>query len=140
MIMTAWSEDYLIGVELIDNQHMDIMEKIEELASTDSPKLVAEVLLKYVGKHFDDEERIMRNIGYLGYHKHRRIHSSFRDRVVLMILRLDEPGMVDELVRYASSWIVNHIAHEDLLVGAAVREFTDSVFEGIDIDPKYLGE
>lgn len=133
-----WSSEFSIGVKLIDDEHREIIEVIDELVVSNNPAFVAEVLMRYIDQHFADEERIMRNIGYVHYEYHRDLHVQFASRVMGMIRRVDEPGMVDEIARFASAWISDHIASEDSLLAAAIKEFTDSVFDGISIDPKYI--
>ena len=136
----VWHDWYSMGVELIDDEHREILDQLDELVASENSAFAAQLLLGYVSKHFADEERVMANIGFKGLGRHKKLHDDFRVRVVEMVRRIDEPGMVDRLVKYSSDWIVAHIANEDVLIGVAVKEFVDSVFEGIGIDPKYLGE
>ena len=131
-------DDFRIGVSDIDDQHDEILQKIEELKTTDNPAAVARILLAYVGKHFDDEERVMQRIGYTGYKEHKQIHDNFRKKVVHIVAQIDKPGMLKKLQLYTSAWIVEHIQTEDAHLGRAIKEFTDTVFDGIPLDPKYL--
>lgn len=86
-----WKESYGIGVEIIDSQHKQLFEMVENLmrivnkqqeeVKSESIKAVA-FLKDYVVRHFADEEEYQISLNYEGYEKHKRIHEGFIETVL----------------------------------------------------------
>jgi len=79
-----WSTDLSIGVEIIDNQHMELFARINALVDaikqhTCKHKIrdVVRFLDDYIVLHFGEEEKMMLQSGYPGYAAHKAQHTKF---------------------------------------------------------------
>ena len=121
-----FTEEYMIGVELIDREHkalFDIIRRADSLVRTmaeednyDEIKKILGELKSYTITHFADEEEYMLSIHYEGYEVQKRAHEAF-------ITRLDEISMEDidedpqkymeSLIEFLLGWLINHILQAD---------------------------
>ena len=122
-----WKESYSIGIQSIDNQHKAMFALAEKLMSERlhpelfcSKEAVTEYidfLKRYAAKHFADEEKYMRAIGYTDYKKHRELHKMLTKSVLNYETELIEqdfsPLAVRKLWGFVASWLVYHIVYED---------------------------
>ncbi len=125
--MPEWSEKYAIGVESVDREHeglFSVISKIEEAVRVNkNTAWTAEqailYLQRYVVRHFEDEEALMRSVGYDGYERHKGIHDGMRERVLPRLqqrLAADgyTPETVEQLLRICKKWLARHILGHDL--------------------------
>lgn len=121
-----FSEEYLIGVEMIDREHKQLfalVERADRLVkdwsagdSFDEIKEILKELKDYTEVHFADEESYMRSIRYEGYEAQKRAHDAF-------IARLDEFELekiegnpreyMTSLIEFLLGWLINHILQVD---------------------------
>ncbi|MBU1022867.1 bacteriohemerythrin [bacterium] len=122
MTFFSWSDDYLVGVEKLDNQHRAIFDAINEfyneiqaLRVSGAAERALTVLLDYSEKHFVDEEEYMKREGYPELDAHRLEHQEFRDQIAKLIddASRDKPFSV-ALLRFFKTWIVEHILETDM--------------------------
>lgn len=127
--MQYWKEDYRIGVEEIDQQHMKLFEIAgrlydllkNELYSDKYDKIVKLVqeLKDYTIYHFKCEEEYQQKIGYKKYFTHKVDHDDF-------IAKINEVNMEDidenhdkylvEILEFVVNWIDEHILQKDKLI------------------------
>lgn len=121
-----WKESYGIGVEIIDSQHKQLFEMVENLmrivnkqqeeVKSESIKAVA-FLKDYVVRHFADEEEYQLSLNYEGYEKHKRIHEGFIETVLDFERRMVETdfslGVVKQFAGMLATWLIYHVARED---------------------------
>lgn len=125
--MPEWSEKYAIGVESVDREHeglFSVISKIEDaVRANKNTAWTAEqavlYLQRYVVRHFEDEEALMRSVGYDGYERHKGIHDGMRERVLPRLQqRLAADGYtaetVEQLLRICRKWLGRHILGHDL--------------------------
>ncbi len=78
-----WTNELSVGVEAIDNQHKELIHRLNtfyDSLSTDSQAKVMEMLAflsDYVVSHFRDEEALQVRYNYPGYVDHRKLHQAF---------------------------------------------------------------
>ena len=89
---SQWREEMATGNEDIDNQHKDLLRRIDELVEAAKAFRGAEeigkllwFLKRYVRKHFRDEEKLQLDCGYPDYTAHKAQHESF----ILEVKRLE---------------------------------------------------
>ena len=99
-----WTKDLSVGVESIDQQHKEIIKRINLLVdscATGSCKDEAHKLLNflhdYLGTHFDDEEALMRETEYPNYDSHIEHHKLFLEKMTAIEERLASEGPSSEL-------------------------------------------
>ena len=119
--LLTWLDDYLIGIDEVDQQHKYLFGLINETLQCDKTtklQLSLTRLYKYTREHFNAEEALMKDIGYSNYKEHQEQHN-------LLITKLNEkssdalrdPTKRDELDSFLVSWLVLHILGEDADIG-----------------------
>ena len=131
--MIKWSDDLSVGVNEIDNQHKELIDRVAGLLSAMSQgkgknevTQTLDFLAEYVVCHFNSEERIMKEHSYPGFVHHRQQHLFFTGKVKELKERLDREGPSSSLAiqaqRLLSDWLVNHISVIDSALGAFLSE------------------
>lgn len=117
-----WKEEYRIGVEMIDEQHHQLFDKIEHLleivksGSRESNKRecmeIIDFLVKYTIIHFDTEEKLQKERGYVSYEEHVKIHREFTNTVLAYKELLTNEFSSKTLKGFIGTllaWLVNHV-------------------------------
>ncbi|OGK04818.1 MAG: hypothetical protein A2W80_10315 [Candidatus Riflebacteria bacterium GWC2_50_8] len=126
-----WSEAYLIGCPKVDEQHKELIEKVDELelklenneaddeGFTDALMFVVD----YARNHFRDEENLMIATGYPDFEHHRTLHDRLVSHLTnfLMDMQQGKGGTFSELVSYMHVWINGHVLVEDIKFGKFFR-------------------
>lgn len=132
--MYEMKDEYLTGIEFIDNEHRRLFEiaeqtyqlKNEEFISDkyDQIKVLLEELKDYTRMHFAHEEEYMQSIGYKKLFTQKVQHQAFIDW--LEEQNLDEidtefenqDAVVDNILKYLTDWLVHHILETDKQIPA----------------------
>ena len=124
-----WSEKFNIGIDVIDNQHRQILdyinalEKIRATGAREQIKGVFDDLIDYTQSHFSFEENLLAQVNYQFLPSHRSIHELFVKRLKDYRQRFDNgESVVDDLHRLLSKWLIKHIQHDDQDYIDAVRD------------------
>mgnify|MGYP003459519852 FL=1 len=124
-----WSEKFNIGIDVIDNQHRQILdyinalEKIRATGAREQIKDVFDDLIDYTQSHFSFEENLLAQVNYQFLPSHRSIHELFVKRLKDYRQRFDNgESVADDLHRLLSKWLINHIQHDDQDYIDAVRD------------------
>ena len=124
-----WSEKFNLGIDVIDNQHRQILdyinalEKIRATGAREQIKDVFDDLIDYTQSHFSFEENLLAQVNYQFLPSHRSIHELFVKRLKDYLQRFDNGESVeDDLHRLLSKWLINHIQHDDQDYIDAVRD------------------
>lgn len=130
--LLVWQDDLDTGVEVIDHQHMRIVEMINQLHVTQKSRermAVGEVideLIDYTMSHFAFEEELMEEAGYAFCAAHKRVHEVFIKRVSEYRMRFEAgEDIADELRNLLSRWLFNHIRGDDKAYAPQVRQHLD---------------
>ncbi|TSE23554.1 Phytochrome-like protein cph2 [Tepidimonas sediminis] len=121
----TWDESLLTGIEVVDAQHHRLVDLFNALnramfhgraLGVHEQQAILEDLIAYARRHFDDEERLMEEVGVDARHRelHRRLHQEFVDQVRSMWDargHLRQPG--DTLMGFLTSWLGLHIMGVD---------------------------
>lgn len=127
--MIKWSDDYLIGIEQIDNQHKKLFEiagrAVDLLKNefyTDKYDRIVEIineLRNYYSYHFTYEEKYMLSIGYKRYFSQKVDHDDFIEKIRAIDLNeVDEnqDEYLMSIIDFMIEWITNHILQKDKLI------------------------
>lgn len=124
-----WNETYNIGIEVIDNQHRQILdyinalEQVKNTGQRDKIKEVLEDLIDYTQSHFSFEENLLEQVSYQYLPSHRGIHELFVKRLNDYRLKFEKGEAIEnDLYRLLSKWLINHIQHDDQDYVDAVRD------------------
>jgi len=131
--IVSWGESYATGIELIDNQHKELVRLTNQLyhACLAGSEVVETVfksamsqMVDYVRFHFTAELELLKRINYPAYHEHKKEH----DTLVMNILEASKEFSVGKkfvaynFVRTLKDWVFSHIAFSDKLYAAFVKE------------------
>ena len=129
MALLVWQDDLNTGIEVIDHQHMRIVEMINHLHMAEKNlerAAVAEVvdeLVDYTLSHFAFEEALMEEAGYPFSHAHKRVHEIFSKRVQEYRLRFQAgENVTHELRAMLARWLFNHIRGDDKAYADSVKQ------------------
>ncbi|ABZ84510.1 hemerythrin family protein [Heliomicrobium modesticaldum Ice1] len=126
-----WTDELSIGIGIIDDQHMKLVERVNAFVDAvecrDDRKIEETVnyLIGYTIQHFGAEELIMLRNGYDDFKKHREEHNWFIKMVYDVNKELLDKGLsqerLDQVRELLVSWIVNHIKVSDKRIGEVIR-------------------
>lgn len=127
-MIIKWTEDLSVGVDEIDNQHKELIEKINNLAESIKENKGKEEVVKtlkyledYVAGHFSMEESYMEELGYEDYSSHKKEHASFI--MDFLNLKLELSGnlpnitLVVHVYKRIWEWFKEHICKVDKSLG-----------------------
>lgn len=120
----AWSKDIETGNTQIDNEHKQLVNKINDLLTAcSSGKGRMEIvntmkfLQEYTNIHFAHEEKLQKDSNYPDYIQHKRYHQHFVRTVNDISKRLEKEGatiqLVGEINQEIGTWLFSHIKAED---------------------------
>lgn len=128
--ITTFSDKYLTGIALIDNEHRELFRIIGEVHRVitdefipdkyDEIVFLLEEMKRYTIFHFSDEEKYMESIQYEGLAAQKRAHDAFIARLEGMDLEhVDEHQQetLEELMDFLTEWLINHILNSDKKIG-----------------------
>jgi hemerythrin len=121
----TWRDDFLLGVDEVDQQHKYLFELINETLQCEKKTTLQASLKKlenYTKEHFSAEEALMKTLGYSNYKQHQEKHN-------LLVIELNEkstealrdPMKKGELDSFLISWLILHILGDDLDIGEFCR-------------------
>ena len=128
-----WRESLSIGVDLIDGQHKELLQRFDKLLCAckdgkgiDELKGLLGFLGDYVITHFRDEEAIQRQHQYPGYLEHKNQHDGFVVRLEALKQEINTQGIavhhVLETNNMLLKWLINHISVVDKELGKYLQE------------------
>jgi hemerythrin len=128
-----WNDSLNTGIAVIDSQHRRIVSYINALEEAKQARdrarvaHVIEQLVDYTQSHFGFEESLMEEAGYRFLKPHQKVHELFIKRVTGFTVRAAKgEDIADELHNMLTTWLLNHIAHEDRDYAGAVKRMTDA--------------
>lgn len=126
----TFSEEFVTGIDLIDEEHRELFRIIGEVQDVivndfipdkfDEIVHLLEELMDYTKFHFADEEKYMESIQYAGLPAQKRAHDAFIARLEEMDLeQIDEHQQetLEEILQFLKDWLINHILYSDKMIG-----------------------
>ncbi|EQC46164.1 hemerythrin-like metal-binding domain protein [Bacteriovorax sp. Seq25_V] len=115
-----WDDKFLIGIDKVDEEHQELIEKINYLVLSlnddDRSETMErfESLKNFTVFHFSEEEEFMRSINYPDYAAHKKIHENMLAKFgeyegQLKSNTLDKK----KFVAFLKNWLVSHILGVD---------------------------
>lgn len=128
----TWTDDLAVGVELIDDQHKELIDRVNRLTDAmfdgkgaDEVGRLLAFLADYVVSHFGAEERLMFKYQYPGYEGHKEAHDRFVSEFIKVKTRHDSGDITSSLALTVFdgmwTWLRNHIRGADKELGDFVR-------------------
>lgn len=128
--MYEMKEEYLTGIEQIDNEHRKLFEIAEELYQLskeefvpdkyDNIRSLLDELREYTKFHFRHEEEYMESIGYKRMFMQKVQHDAFikqLDEWDLEDLDENQDEMISEILQHVTNWLIEHILEQDKAIG-----------------------
>lgn len=144
--MFQFTEDCLIGITEIDEEHKRLFDLINEaekfLKESGSEKVVTsgviKELQKYAATHFAHEEAYMEKIKDPELLRQKKEHTEFTSKVSQMT---EDNTDMEEILKYLAGWLYKHILGSDIMIGKFSEEgkgedrfaFTEEYYTGIEM-------
>lgn len=129
MQRVEWTEEYELGIDVIDDQHKRIVDYINKLAdagpdiSSEELAEVVDSLVDYTYSHFAFEEALMEEVEYENLSAHLQTHEAFTNRVKELHHRFCAGESVnEELGELLKYWLLNHIKEDDRSYAPVVKK------------------
>lgn len=120
--MLEWKEEYSLGLQEIDNQHIKLIELINRLydafikrqQSDEVIKVIVE-LSEYIDVHFSTEEVYFKRFNYAETTEHIKEHHFFIEKVKEFQTQVKENKgrYVFNIINFLQDWLVNHVTVTD---------------------------
>jgi hemerythrin len=128
-----WDDSLSIGVELIDDEHKMLIQKLRDLSEAfdrgmEKNKILKtlDFLIDYTEFHFTDEERVMKQADYPGLEEQKQQHEEFRQTLNHILEDYQDEGPTKSLAEsvnvFLVNWLFGHIKGSDLKLGKFLRE------------------
>jgi len=128
----TWRDSLSVGVEFIDNQHKEMIDRINRLLEAvrdkDSPEVAVstlDFLARYVVEHFGAEQEQMLKYKYPATNTHLEQHEFYSLKVAEFRVKLKEEGTSEQLLiemkRLLAEWFSNHIDKADRSLGRFIK-------------------
>ncbi|MCL2801151.1 MAG: bacteriohemerythrin [Treponema sp.] len=122
--LVTWSDKFSCGVKLIDDQHKQLVELVNEmfnhvtgndLQEHNYFNRVINDAVSYVKTHFATEEKLMLATKFEGYAEHKKEHETFILEVVENIKDYEAGKRLtlSSFTRFLKDWVLSHIALMD---------------------------
>lgn len=128
--LVTWSSKLAVGVQTIDEQHMKLIDLVNQLSDAmysgrgqNMLSRALKVLEAYALYHFDTEERLMDAHEYSESKTHKNGHKIFTETVRRFRRRLDSGHVLvsAEVLFFLREWIVSHIMQGDRDLGLVLN-------------------
>jgi len=122
MQLMEWNPTLSVNVSSIDHEHRALVGMINELQaglqqqnSRETLQGILSRLTAYTMNHFGHEEKIMRELDYPGYARHKREHDAFVARVseFRQGYTQGEVPLSAQIIDYLRDWLHDHIEQTD---------------------------
>ncbi|MBW7858503.1 MAG: GGDEF domain-containing protein [Leptonema sp. (in: Bacteria)] len=148
-----WTDSFLTGLELVDEQHQELVSMINDLGeltlalddfNQDKFDSARFALVSYVKHHFSEEMAQMKRIGLDRRHleAHALEHKNFNEEVQLLT-KLDDPlthQQLQDMMNWLTNWLAYHILGMDQSMARQVRSIQRGVSatQAYDDDKKQI--
>lgn len=128
--MFEMKENYLTGIQIIDEEHRELFRITQEAYDVLKDEFVIDKfdqiltiigrLKDYTKKHFADEEAYMESIQYKRMFTQKIEHAEFIEKLEGLDFDQMDRNQTDTLLgilEFLGDWLVNHILEKDKLIG-----------------------
>jgi len=132
MALFEWTDDFVIGIEMIDEDHQLLVSLINQLHAAieanqdrDIIASVLTVLTEYTCTHFAREEKLLEKSDYPNLAEHREKHRDLSGQVIEILRRYNENETADiptETLIFLKEWLTKHILGTDMAYRPYVKD------------------
>ena len=131
--MPEWSPLMEIGVPVLDSQHRELVNQLNELGlamkkgrGRETIRELLAFLSRYVEDHFRVEEGLMRHHRYPGLGEQVGLHEAFKSELASHVDAYErdpaDRSLTMEIHGWGMEWLMDHILSVDARFGEYVRE------------------
>ena len=153
--MYYFTDDYLIGVKQIDDEHREFFQLIREIQElledkwiSDKHDQISDMMLRlknHAEEHFRHEEAYMEQIRHPELKLQKQQHMEFSEKIHEMSIAMDgcdQQELLNDILKFLVRWLYKHILGSDLMIGKllppdewklSVHDFTDEYLTGIEL-------
>lgn len=152
LALLKWDKKFEFGLSVIDAQHKHLVYLCNKLRSQvmtshedrDWQVALSSVIreaVHYIQNHFAFEEKLMQAVGFPEYAQHRRRHLEFVDNVRATLASFENTTRQTaiDFSTFLYNWFLQHIAYEDTLYVAPIKEYSDRKKAEVDMTAKGAG-
>ena len=130
MAAFVWTEDLSTDNPMIDSDHRHLIDLINKLnTAMTSGKgnavlgSILDELIRYTVSHFGREERLMQQINYAHFTKHKAEHDQLVAEVSALKSNFNSGALTlsSQVYLFLTDWLNRHIKHSDRSLGAASK-------------------
>lgn len=137
MQIVPWNPSFDTGIPVIDEQHRQLVDLLNDLAGqyvhgadAQHALRILDALVDYAPYHFETEEALWQESFEedVWLEGHLQAHQGFVDKVVSLREEFSENHQtfaLDELLSFLTSWLAHHILYDDKRMAVALLEMRD---------------
>jgi hemerythrin len=133
MSKIEWDDSLSVKVDLIDEQHKMLIQKLADLSDAFKRGLeqnkvmkTLEFMIDYTDFHFSAEEKVMEENNYPGLPEQKEQHEEFRRTLNNIVEDYKEEGTTTAIAEsinvFLLNWLVKHIKGSDAKLGQFLTE------------------
>ena len=133
MNQIEWDNSLSVNVDLIDEQHKMLIQKLADLSDAlrrglEYNKIMQtlEFMIDYTDFHFSAEEKVMEENDYPGLEEQKKQHEVFRTTLNNIVEDYKEEGTTTAIAReinvFLLNWLIKHIKGSDAKLGEFLTE------------------
>lgn len=123
-----WDDSLSVNVDLIDEQHKMLIQKLADLSDAfikglEQNKVMKtlEFMIDYTDFHFSAEEKVMQENGYPGLEEQKQQHEIFKSTLNNIVEDYKEEGTTKAIAKqinvFLVNWLIKHIKGSDAKLG-----------------------
>ncbi len=130
-VLIKRSDSYSVGFDEIDNQHIHLVDLINQFynafcegKANEFLDTVYKEIILYTDYHFASEEKYMKQYNYPDLEAHKVLHTGFIDKINDMLSEYKSGKLTIsyELMNFLRDWLLNHINGTDMDYAKYFRE------------------
>lgn len=119
-----WETEYSVGIPKLDEQHRIFIDLINKLHDANAHRgtfaalnRILDNLESYTAMHFQDEEHMLTDVGYIRLLSHRKAHRVFSRRLAEFTkqAKAGDRQAAILLANYLDDWLADHLDEVDRL-------------------------
>jgi hemerythrin len=132
MTLILWINDYSVGVEALDADHImivSLMNQIDDLKQSGTEEeavgTVLKVLLDVAHTHFRREEGFLKKHDYPQFERHWHEHRVLEEQLAELheaYARTPDPDISQEILELLNFWLIEHILKVDMRYKGFLRQ------------------
>ncbi len=132
MAKIEWDNSLSIGIDLIDEQHKMLIQRLNDLSKAVEMMRggveiarTLEFMIDYTDFHFSSEEKYMTEQEYPGLDHQQQQHQEFKDTLKHIVEDFEEEGptraLTTSINTFLVNWLIKHIKGVDLEFGKFLK-------------------